>query len=120
MLNISKIKSEITLKTNPLFEGREKGNWDDIKGEQTVIYTNVYTDSNGNTYGVMVFGSDPKHFYLCGKVATDIAIAVCNPENGAEFDESGEIMNVPYKIKVGKKVACKNDKTKSYREIELI
>ena len=119
MLNISKIKDEITLKTNPLFEGREKGDWDDIKGEQVVIYTNVYTDTKNNTYGVMVFESDPKHFYLCGKVATDIAIAVCDPQNGAEFNDDN-IMILPYKIKVGKKVSCKNDKTKTYREIELI
>lgn len=119
MLNIEKIKSETTLSTSPIFKGREKGEWDEIKGEQTVVETAVYTDKNGHTYGVMVFDGDLKHFYLCGKVATEIATAVCNPENGAEFNNDN-IMILPYKIKVGEKVSCKNDKTKTYREIELI
>lgn len=119
MLNIKKIKSETTLSTSPIFNGRVKGNWDEIGGEQTVVETTVYTDTKGHTYGVIVFDGRPNEFYLCGKVATDIAVAVCNPENGAEFNGEN-IMILPYKIKVGKKVSCKNDKTKTYREIELI
>lgn len=119
MLNIEKIKSETTLSTSPIFNGRKKGDWDEIKGEQTVVETTVYTDTKGHTYGVMVVDGRPDTFYLCGKVATDIAAAVCNPENGAEFNGEN-IMILPYKIKVGKKVSCKNDKTKTYREVELI
>ena len=119
MLDIKKIKSETTLSTSPIFNGREKGDWDKVEGEQTVVETTVYTDTKGHTYGVMVFNGRPNEFYLCGKVATDIAAAVCNPENGAEFNGEN-IMILPYKIKVGKKVSCKNDKTKTYREVELI
>ena len=119
MLNIKKIKSETTLSISPIFNGRVKGDWDEIEGEQTVVETTVYTDTKGHTYGVMVVDGRPDTFYLCGKVATDIAAAVCNPENGAEFNDEN-IMILPYKIKVGKKVSCKNDKTKTYREVELI
>ena len=67
----------------------------------------------------MVVDGRPDTFYLCGKVATDIAAAVCNPENGAEFNDKN-IMILPYKIKVGKKVSCKNDKTKSYLPVVFI
>lgn len=119
MLNIEKIKGETAIKTSPIFNGRKKGDWDEIKGEQTVVETTVYTDTKGKTYGVMVFDGRPDEFFLCGKVATDIAAAVCNPENGAEFN-GDNIMSLPYKIKIGKKIPCKNDKTKTYREIELI
>ena len=41
MLNIEKIKSETTLTTSPIFNGRVKGDWDEIKGEQTVVETTV-------------------------------------------------------------------------------
>ena len=119
-LNINKIKSESTLVTSPIFSGREKGSWDALQDtEQTVIETTVYTDSHGDTYGVMVFKSSPKEFYLCGKIASNIAALVCDAENGAEFDDNG-IMILPYKIKIGIKTKAKGDPTKSYLPVEFI
>ena len=119
-LNFKKIKEETTLSTSPIFMEREKGDWNAVQDtEQTVTDTVVYTDTHGNTYGVFVFKSDPKHFYLCGKVATAIAMEVCDADNGAEFDERG-VMILPYKIRIGIKTQCKNDKTKSYLPVEFI
>ena len=119
-LNIKKIKDESTLVTSPIFSGRKKGSWDGLQETvQTVVETTVYTDSHGDTYGVMVFKSAPDEFFLCGKVASNIAALVCDTENGAEFDENG-IMILPYKIKIGVKTKAKGDPTKTYLPVEFI
>ena len=119
-LNIKKIKDESTLVTSPIFSGRNKGSWDGLQEtEQTVIETTVYTDSHGDTYGVMVFKSAPDEFFLCGKVASNIAALVCDRENGAEFDDNG-VMILPYKIKIGVKTKAKGDPTKTYLPVEFI
>ena len=119
-LNIKKIKDESTLVTSPIFSGRKKGSWDGLQEtEQAVVETTVYTDSHGDTYGVMVFKSAPDKFFLCGKVASNIAALVCDTENGAEFDNNG-VMILPYKIKIGVKTKAKGDPTKSYLPVEFI
>ena len=119
-LNIKKIKDESTLVTSPIFSGRKKGSWDGLQETvQTVVETTVYTDSHGDTYGVMVFKSAPDEFFLCGKVASNIAALVCDTENGAEFDNNG-VMILPYKIKIGVKTKAKGDPTKSYLPVEFI
>lgn len=100
-LNLEAVKKQINTVGSPIFENRVKGSWESLYNAGVeVTETQVYTDSNGETYGVMVFAERPGEFYLCGKVSTELAIAVCNPENGGTFDESG-IMTDHYYINIG-------------------
>lgn len=112
-LNIEAVKKQVnTAVGSPIFESRVKGSWESLYNTTVeVTETQVYTDSNGDTYGVMVFAERPGEFYLCGKVATEIAAAVCAPENGGTFDESG-IMTDHYYINIGSpKKTKKGNKT---------
>lgn len=100
-LNIEAVKKQVNTVGSPIFENRVKGSWESLYNTDVeVTETLIYTDSNGDTYGVMVFAERPGEFYLCGKVATELATAVCNPENGGTIDESG-IMTDPYYIHIG-------------------
>lgn len=111
-LNIEAVKKQVNAVGSPIFENRVKGSWESLYNTDVkVTATQVYTDSNGDTYGVMVFAERPDEFYLCGKVATEIATAVCAPENGGTFDESG-IMTDHYYIHIGSpKKTKKGNKT---------
>lgn len=100
-LNLEAVKKQVITVGSPIFENRVKGSWESLYNTAVeVTETQVYTDSKGVTYGVMVFAERPGEFYLCGKVATELATAVCAPENGGTFDESG-IMTDHYYINIG-------------------
>lgn len=100
-LNLEAVKKQINTVGSPIFENRVKGSWESLYNSGVeVTETQIYTDSKGDTYGVMVFAERPGEFYLCGKVATELATAVCTPENGGTFDESG-IMTDHYFINIG-------------------
>ena len=100
-LNLEAVKKQVNAVGSPIFENRVKGSWESLYNTTVeVTETQVYTDSNGDTYGVMVLAERPGEFYLCGKVATELATAVCAPENGGTFDDSG-IMTDHYKITIG-------------------
>ena len=111
-LNLEAVKKQVNAVGSPIFENRVKGSWESLYNTVVeVTETQVYTDSNGDTYGVMVFAERPGEFYLCGKVATELATAVCSPENGGTFDESG-IMTDHYYISIGSpKKTKKGNKT---------
>lgn len=118
-LNIKALKKEIET-TCPLFVDREKGDWDEI--ENTTVTVNgacMYTDSNGDTYGVITVEEVPGTFYLCGSVATKIVEAVCDPENGGTFDNDG-VMIEPFKLFVGEKKQGKNKGKSAYRVVSLV
>ena len=118
-LNIKALKKEIET-TCPLFVDREKGDWDEI--ENTTVTVNgacMYTDSNGDTYGVITVEQVPGTFYLCGSVATKIVEAVCDPENGGTFDNDG-VMIEPFKLFVGEKKQGKNKGKSAYRVVSLV
>ena len=101
-LNLEAVKKQANTVGSPIFEGRTKGEWTALYNtDVTVNGTVIYTDSNGNTYGVMTFVETPYTFYLCGKVATDIATAVCAPENGGTIDADTGIMTDTYKLHIG-------------------
>ena len=100
-LNIEAVKKQVNTVGSPIFENREKGSWDMLYNSTVeVTETLVYTDSNGDTYGVMVVSEEPGKFFLCGKVATELAIAVCAPENGGTIDQDTGIMTDHYHIHV--------------------
>ena len=111
-LNLEAVKKQVNAVGSPIFENRVKGSWESLYNTVVeVTETQVYTDSNGDTYGVMVFAERPGEFYLCGKVATELATAVCSPENGGTFDESG-IMTDHYYSSIGSpKKTKKGNKT---------
>ena len=112
-LNLEEVKKQDnTAVGSPIFENRVTGSWESLYNTVVeVTETQVYTDSNGDTYGVMVFAERPGEFYLCGKIATEIATAVCTPENGGTFDESG-IMTDHYYINIASpKKTKKGNKT---------
>ena len=118
-LNLEAVKKQVnTAVGSPIFENRVKGSWERLYNTDVeVTETQVYTDSNGDTYGVMVFAEHPGEFYLCGKVATELATAVCSPENGGTFDESG-IMTDHYYIHIGSPKKTKKG-NKSYLLVTL-
>ena len=117
-LNLEAVKKQVNAVGSPIFENRVKGSWESLYNTAVeVAATQVYTDSNGDTYGVMVFAERPGEFYLCGKVATEIATAVCAPENGGTFDESG-IMTDHYYIHIGSPKKTKQG-NKSYLPVTL-
>ena len=118
-LNLEAVKKQVnTAVGSPIFENRVKGSWESLYNTDVeVTETQVYTDSNGDTYGVMVFTERPGEFYLCGKVATEIATAVCSPENGGTFAESG-IMTDHYYIHIGSPKKTKKG-NKSYLPVML-
>lgn len=117
-LNLEAVKKQVNAVGSPIFENRVKGSWENIYNtEAEVSETLIYTDSNGDTYGVMVFVERPGEFYLCGKVATEIATAVCAPENGGTLDESG-IMTDHYYIHIGSPKKTKQG-NKSYLPVTL-
>ena len=117
-LNLEAVKKQVNAVGSPIFENRVKGSWENIYNtEAEVSETLIYTDSNGDTYGVMVFAERPGEFYLCGKVATELATAVCAPENGGTFDESG-IMTDHYYIHIGSPKKTKQG-NKSYLPVML-
>lgn len=118
-LKIKELKKELE-NTCPLFTDRVKGDWDELA--ETVVTVNgamIYTDSNGDTYGVITVEEVPGTFYLCGSVATKIVEAVCNPENGGEFDDSG-VMTEKFKLLVGEKKQSKDKAKSPYRVVKLI
>ena len=118
-LNLKALKDEME-NTCPLFAGREKGSWDDIEGQTVHVDGAVmYTDSNGDAYGVITVQETPGAFYLCGAVATKIVEKVCAPENGGTFDENG-IMNEIFALEVGEMKTSKTDKTHTYRSVKLV
>ena len=118
-LNIKALKKEIET-TCPLFTDREKGDWDEIENSTvTVNGACMYTDSNGDTYGVITVEEVPGTFYLCGSVATKIVEAVCDPDNGGKFDDSG-VMIEQFKIFVGEKKQGKNKGKSAYRVVSLV
>ena len=79
----------------------------------------MYTDSNGDTYGVLTVKEVPGAFYLCGSVATKIVEAVCDPENGGTFDGNG-VMNEEFKLFIGEKKASKDKSKSPYRVVEIV
>lgn len=117
-LNLEAVKNQVNTVGSPIFENRVKGSWESLYNTTVeVTETQVYTDSNGVTYGVMVFAERPGEFYLCGKVATELATAVCAPENGGTFDESG-IMTDHYYIHIGSPKKTKQG-NKTYLPVTL-
>lgn len=119
-LNIENVKKQVNTVGSPIFDGREKGDWSAVNNSDvTVNNTLVYTDSNGDTYGVMTFEEVPGQFFLCGKVATDIAIAVCNPENGGTIDQESGIMIEKYRIHIGEPTKTRKG-GKTYLPVVLI
>lgn len=118
-LNVAKIKSEMDTRC-PLFADRDKGDWKNIENNQvTVTGAVMYTDANGDTYGVIVIEERPNEFFLCGTVATKIVEMVCNPENGGTFDDDG-IMIEPFKLDIGTRVAGKDPKKSPYLQVQII
>ena len=118
-LKIKELKKQLE-NTCPLFSDREKGDWDDLA--ETVVHVNgamMYTDTNGDTYGVITIDESPNEFYLCGSVASKIVETVCNPENGGEFDESG-VMVERFALFVGEKKQGKDKSKSAYRVVKLI
>lgn len=118
-LKIKELKKELE-NTCPLFTDREKGDWDYL--EETVVHVNgamMYTDTNGDTYGVITVEENPNEFYLCGSVASKIVETVCNPENGGEFDENG-VMIERFALFVGEKKQSKDKSKSPYRVVKLI
>lgn len=117
-LNIEAVKKQVNTVGSPIFENRVKGSWESLYNTAVeVTETQVYTGSDGATYGVMVFAERPGEFYLCGKVATELAAAVCTPENGGTFDESG-IMTDHYNITIGSPKKTKQG-NKTYLPVTL-
>lgn len=118
-LNIKALKKDLEV-TCPLFAERDKGDWSDLyNSDHTVTGAMMYTDSNGDTYGVITVEDEPGKFYLCGKVATGIIAAVCDPDNGGAFDEDG-VMVEPFKIHVGVKTQGKDKSKSPYLPVNLI
>lgn len=118
-LKIKELKKTLE-NTCPLFVGREKGDWDElVNTTATVNGAMMYTDSNGDTYGVITVKEIPGAFYLCGSVATKIVETVCNPENGGTFDSDG-VMIEEFKLFVGTKKASKDKSKSPYRVVKLV
>lgn len=118
-LNIKGLKKELE-NTCPLFADREKGDWDELENSTvTVNGAMMYTDSNGDTYGVITVKEVPGAFYLCGSVATKIVEAVCDPESGGTFDDSG-VMVEEFKLFIGEKKASKDKSKSPYRVVKLV
>lgn len=118
-LNIKGLKKELE-NTCPLFVDREKGDWDELENSTvTVNGCMMYTDSNGDTYGVLTVKEVPGAFYLCGSVATKIVEAVCDPENGGTFDDDG-VMNEEFKLFIGEKKASKDKSKSPYRVVKIV
>lgn len=119
-LNLEAVKKQVSTVGSPIFEGRAKGDWSTLYNtDVTVNGTIVYTDSNGDTYGVMTFKEVPDTFFLCGKVATDIAVCVCAPENGGTIDSDTGIMVDEYKLSVGEPTKTRKG-GKTYLPVALI
>ena len=118
-LKIAEIKKQME-NSCPLMAGREKGDWNDLENK-TVHVTGamMYTDSNGDTYGVITVDEIPDTFFLCGAVATKVVETVCNPENGGEFDDNG-VMVEPFTIFVGGKVQSKDKGKSPYRSVKIV
>ena len=118
-LKIAEIKKQME-NSCPLMSGRDKGDWADLENK-TVHVTGamMYTDSNGDTYGVITVDEIPNTFFLCGVVATKIVETVCNPDNGGEFDDNG-VMVEPFSIFVGGKVQPKDKGKSPYRSVKIV
>ena len=118
-LNIKGLKRELE-NTCPLFADRDKGDWAELyNSDLTVNGAMMYTDSNGDTYGVITIDSQPDEFYLSGAVPTKIVAAVCDPENGGTFDGDG-VMTEPFKLHIGIKKQCKDKSKSPYLPVNLI
>ena len=118
-LNIKGLKKELD-NTCPMFADRDKGDWAELyNSDVTVNGAMMYTDSNGDTYGVITVDEIPNTFFLCGAVATKIVETVCNPENGGEFDDNG-VMVEPVSIFVGGKVQPKDKGKSPYRSVKIV
>lgn len=118
-LNIKEIKKAVE-NTCPLFTDRVKGDWDEL--EDTVVTVDgatMYTDSNGDTYGVITVKEIPGAFYLCGSVASRIVETVCDPANGGQFNEDG-IMVENFRLYIGKKKQSKDKSKSAYRVVKLL
>lgn len=119
-LNLKAVKKQVNTVGSPIFEGRTKGNWSTLYNtDVTVNGTIVYTDSNGDTYGVMTFKEVPGTFFLCGKVGTDIAMSVCAPENGGTIDSETGIMVDEYTLSIGEPTKTRKG-GKTYLPVALI
>ena len=118
-LNIKGLKKELE-NTCPLFADRDKGDWAELyNSDITVNGAMMYTDSNGDTYGVITVDEQPEKFYLCGAVATKIVAAVCDPENGGTFDGDG-VMTEKFKLHIGEKKQGKDKSKSPYLPVSLI
>ena len=118
-LNVKALKKELE-NTCPLFADRDKGDWAELyNSDITVNGAMMYTDSNGDTYGVITIDSQPDKFYLCGTIATKIVAAVCDPENGGTFDGDG-VMTEPFKLHIGVKKQGKDKSKSPYLPVNLI
>lgn len=118
-LNIKNLKKNLE-NTCPLFAEADKGDWHDLyNSDITVNGAVMYTDSNGDTYGVITTDENPGKFYLCGAVASKIVAAVCDPENGGTFDEDG-VMREKFKLHVGEKKQGKDKSKSPYLPVNLI
>ena len=118
-LNFEAVKKQVSTVGSPIFENRSKGTWEDLYNTDVeVIETQIYTDSNGDTYGVMAFAESPEKFYLCGKVATELAMAVCAPENGGTISETG-IMTDHYRIHIGEPTKTKQG-NRTYLPVDFL
>lgn len=117
-LNIKQVKKNVEV-TCPLFTDREKGDWNELENSTvTVDGAIMYTDSNGDTYGVITVKEIPGAFFLCGSVATKIIEEVMKPENGGTFDSDG-ILRDEFKIFVGEMKQGKNKGKSAYRVVSI-
>ena len=101
----------------PLFENREKGEWDDLE-DQTVTLQRAYplTGEDGQYFAVW-FEEDEDNFYLTPRILTDVLTdgqAIASQE-AVELDE----VIAGLQIKVGPEKKTKNGKGK-YRSMEVI
>lgn len=114
----SRFKAAAKARANgcPLFEGRDKGEWDDIEGE-TVTLQRAYPLSGDNgTYYAVWFEEEPDLFFLSPSLLTSIIVPAeqIAADEGVTLDE----VIAGLQIKVGPEKKANNGH--KFRSMEVI
>lgn len=97
---------------SPLCAGREKGDLNDILGENlTMTDFDIVSDNDGKPYSVFIVNEHPDKFYFGGMVITDLVVDIY--EN---FCENGKSPKEVLDNEGGLKFYLSKEKSKTGRE----
>lgn len=124
-IDVNEVRKQTTKVFCPLFEGREKADFDGLEGDFVVRCCTLYddTDDTHDPYAVVHLDEFPESFFMGGSLLTNIVAAVianCDDEDRIIYgDGSGVICTSPFVIRVGGKKKSKQG-GRSYYVVEFV